>query len=83
MDIKDFEGLTKFKLIIPTIYVCSWLCMILGPTLFDVTYAKKCVFFLLYTDIKILMLFAIRRIVLVKSNKPCKKNTAPLYRGGV
>lgn len=34
MDIKDFEGLTKFKLIVPTIYVCSWLCMILGPVLF-------------------------------------------------
>ena len=78
MDIRDFEGLTKFKLIIPTIYVCSWLCMILGPTLFEVTYAKICVFFLIYTDIKILMLFAIMIIVLVKSNKAFKKITAPL-----
>jgi hypothetical protein len=34
MDIKDFQGLTKFKFIIPTLYVCAWISMILGPTLF-------------------------------------------------
>lgn len=38
MDIKDFEGITKYKIIVPTLYVCSWICMILGPLLFDVVY---------------------------------------------
>lgn len=73
MDIKDFEGLTKFKILIPTIYVCSWLCMVLGPTLFEKTYTRICVFFLIYTDLKILMLFSIMVVVLIKSRHAFKK----------
>ena len=34
MDIRDFEGLTKFKLIIPAVYIISWISMFMGPSLF-------------------------------------------------
>lgn len=31
MDSDDFEGVYKFKLIIPIIYVISWVLMLTGP----------------------------------------------------
>jgi len=34
MDINDFKGLRKFKIIIPTLYICGWICMIFGPVYF-------------------------------------------------
>ncbi len=77
MDIKDFEGTTKFKIIIPTLYICSWLCMILGPIFFDVTYERICVFFIFYTDIKILLFFVIMIIITVKSQKIFKRAQNP------
>lgn len=73
MDIKDFEGLTKYKIIIPTIYVLSWICMLLGPPLFDVTYERICIFFLFYVDVKVLVLFVTMIIVTIKSNRIFKR----------
>lgn len=80
MDIKDFEGITKYKVIVPTLYVCSWICMILGPLLFDVIYERICVFFILYTDIKMMLFFVIMIIVTIKSQKIFKRasNQMPL-----
>ena len=43
MDIADFQGIFKFKLIIPTLYVCSWIAVFLGPSLFPVVYQRYCI----------------------------------------
>lgn len=59
MDIKDFAGLTKYKMILPTLYVVSWVLMVFGPVFFEVIYYRYCLFFLIYIDIKLTMLFGI------------------------
>jgi hypothetical protein len=67
MDITDFEGLTKFKVIIPLIYIISWLCMIIAPFFFPVIYQKLTIALLIYLDFKIGWVFLTMVIVLIKS----------------
>lgn len=69
MDIRDFEGLTKFKLFIPLIYVISWVCMFVGPSFFPVIYQKITIALLSYVLYKILWVFVTMIIVLIKSWK--------------
>ena len=73
MDIKDFEGLTKFKVIIPSIYIFSWLTMLTGPVFFDYVYSRFCIFFLIYTNVKVLILITIMIIATVKSSRIFKR----------
>lgn len=73
MDIRDFQGLTKYKIIVPTIYVCSWLAMLFGPLFFDVLYQRICIFFLVYLDFKVMILFSIITIALVKNHLALKR----------
>lgn len=47
--------------------------MILGPSLFEKIYVRFCVFFIVYTDLKILMLLSIMVVVLVKSRRVFRK----------
>lgn len=80
MDIRDFQGLRKYKFIIPTIYVCSWIAMLIGPVFFDVIYQRICIFFLIYLDLKVISLFVIITIALVKNHfllKRAQKQTMP------
>jgi hypothetical protein len=65
MDLKDFEGLFIFKLILPLMYIISWLSMFLGPAFFPVVYQKLCFAVLVYTGIKLLMFGATSFVVLV------------------
>lgn len=73
MDINDFTGLTKFKVIVPSIYICSWLAMIFGPVFFDVLYQRICIFFIIYIDVKVCILFTIMIIASVKNYKALKR----------
>ena len=73
MDINDFKGLTKFKVIIPSIYIFSWLTMLTGPVFFDYVYSRFCIFFLIYTNVKVLILISIMLIATVKSSKIFKR----------
>lgn len=57
MDLRDFQGLTKYKLIIPILYVMSWIGMLLGPLLFRNVYDVACVLVIAYLDYKVLMIF--------------------------
>lgn len=57
MDLRDFQGLTKYKLIIPILYVMSWVGMLLGPLLFRNVYDVACVLVIAYLDYKVLMIF--------------------------
>ena len=67
MDIRDFEGLTKFKLIIPILYVISWVCMVVGPSFFPTIYQKICIGCFLYVLYKILWVLTTMLIVLFKT----------------
>lgn len=67
MDIRDFEGLTKFKTIIPAMYVISWVSMFLGPSFFPVIYQKFSIFCLLYILFKILIIVFVMIHICIKS----------------
>ena len=56
MDIKDFEGLTKFKLIIPGLYILSWVSMFLGPNIYPIEYQKYSLIMLLYLIIRFMIM---------------------------
>ena len=64
MDINDFKGLTGYKFIIPTIYICNWFMMIVGPVYFDVAYQYICLFFLFYSAVKVFIVTVIMIIVM-------------------
>jgi hypothetical protein len=52
MDPVDFEGIFKWKFLIPGMYVFSWILMIIGPLLFPFAYQIYCVIIILYSLIK-------------------------------
>lgn len=51
MNIKDFEGTFKYKLIMPSVYILSWISMIAGPLFFPLAYQTfivGCICYLAY-----------------------------------
>ena len=67
MEIRDFQGLFKFKLIIPILYIINWVCMFVGPSFFPVVYQRITIIFLAYILFKILMILVTIIIVLIRS----------------
>lgn len=59
MDIKDFKGLAKFKLLIPGIYILSWIGMIFGPSCFPYVYDKLMIISVIYGTMHILTFFVV------------------------
>lgn len=58
MDIRDFEGLTKYKLIVPGLFVINWILMFVGPSFFPVPYQHYCILALLYLLIRLILVSA-------------------------
>lgn len=73
MDTRDFEGLTKFKLILPALYILSWLAMLIGPSYFPNQYQYFIVFCLIYLLIKILQML-LTLIYIAKSSYSLTSN---------
>ena len=67
MDIKDFQGLLKYKLVAPMIYCLNWIFMVIGPIYFEEGYQKFCIFVLVYANLKVIMLFCFMVIIIYKS----------------
>jgi hypothetical protein len=67
MDLADFSNNYKYKLIIPFIYIASWVFMFLGPFIMPVLYQKICIGFIFYLTSKSFMLFLISIIAYFKS----------------
>jgi hypothetical protein len=65
MDIRDFEDIFKFKLVLPAMYIISWISMFLGPSLFPVVYQRICFIILIYMGIKLVMFGFINFVLLV------------------
>jgi hypothetical protein len=65
MDIRDFEDIFKFKLVLPAMYIISWISMFLGPSLFHVVYQRICFIILIYMGIKLVMFGFINFVLLV------------------
>lgn len=73
MNIEDFKGLTKFKVIIPLVYVLSWIAMFMGPIFFPVGYQQFTIGCLIFTIIKIATVFIGMIIVTIKSQSVFRK----------
>lgn len=56
MDIGDFEGNFKYKLIIPTIYVLNWILIFLGPSVIPVAYQWYSIFGWSFMIVKMLIM---------------------------
>jgi hypothetical protein len=67
MDISDFEGIYKYKLILPAMYIISWISMFLGPSLFPVVYQAICFAVLLWMGLR-LITFGFINFVLLDGN---------------
>lgn len=52
MEIKDFQGTYKWKLLIPSLYIISFLLAILGPFYFAYDYQIYCFVAVAYSLIK-------------------------------
>jgi hypothetical protein len=77
MDIADFHGLFKFKLLIPAIYVLSWIGVFLGPSLFPVIYQRYCMGLWLFLLGKMIYIFFNMTVILVRTYKTLKGYEAP------
>lgn len=67
MDITDFEGLFKYKLIIPILYIISWISMFAGPAFFPDIYQKIAIFLICYLDFKVITLAFVMMYINVKA----------------
>jgi hypothetical protein len=68
MDLEDFKYNYKYKIIIPAIYIISWVAMFLGPFTFQVLYQKICICLLIYLSFKSLIILLISVITYTKAN---------------
>ena len=66
MDIRDFEGLTKYKLFIPTLFVLTWVVLITGPIIFPDTYQVIDIIIASYMVAKVCMIFSTMIYINVK-----------------
>ena len=73
MDINDFKGLRKFKIIIPTLYICGWICMIFGPVYFPQAYQTFCLCMIGYGGLKMCVLISIMTVITIRTTKMFNK----------
>lgn len=52
MDHKDFNGIKKWKFLIPAFYLINWTLMIAGPLLFPFAYQIYCIIIIAYSTLK-------------------------------
>jgi hypothetical protein len=77
MDISDFHGIFGFKLIIPGLYVLSWIAMFLGPSLFPVVYQRYFIALWLFLLFKTVYITYNMIVVLYCTMKNLKGYKAP------
>ena len=68
MDIRDFEGLTKYKIIVPVVYIISWISLFLGPYFYPVPYQNFTIAILLLIIINVSQVFFGMIKILIQSS---------------
>jgi hypothetical protein len=69
MDIRDFEGLYKYKFVLPIMYIVSWIAMFLGPSVFPVVYQRICFGVLIYMGLRLLIFGFINFVLLIGNTR--------------
>lgn len=73
MDINDFKGNFKYKLIVPIVYIVSWISLFVGPSFFQVYYQRICIYILLHALARLTLNMVYSIIAYVKANKTLNK----------
>ena len=73
MDIADFLDNFKYKLIVPGVYVISWILMFVGPFFFQVQYQLLCIALLIWLCGRSLLMLTIGAIACYKANSVISK----------
>ena len=73
MDLEDFKYNYKYKIIIPAMYIISWVLMFVGPFYIQVLYQRICIIMLIYLTFKSFLIFLMSGIGLYKSRKVLKR----------
>jgi hypothetical protein len=69
MDMEDFRHNYKYKLLIPGIYIMTWVMMFAGPFILPVLYQKICIFLTLYLTAKSLILMTIAVLAFLSNSR--------------
>lgn len=70
---RDFKGILKWKLLVPFLFIASWICMILGPLFFSYGYQIFCLAVIGYSLIKTLGLGVSSAYALYRLKKTLNK----------
>ena len=73
MDLEDFKYNYKYKVIIPSIYIMSWIMMFMGPFIIQILYQKICILLLIYLTCKSCMILTISVITYCQSRRVIRK----------
>lgn len=55
MDLRDFEGLHKYKFIMPSLYIISWISLVFGPYYFPALNQLICLPFIIIASLKFML----------------------------
>ena len=75
MDIRDFDGMFKYKLVIPALFIISWISMFAGPAFFPALYQKIAIGIIIYLVFKVFTLAIIMIYINIKAYYIRKRRT--------
>ena len=74
MNLKDFKGIFKYKLIFPTLFVISWILMFVGPThVFQDEYQIICLIIVIKEGLRFTLFAIYAFIAWIKSRKALER----------
>lgn len=85
MDIKDFEGISYFRFLVPTVYVLTWLAMVVGPETASLLYRECAMALTIFITCKAFYQVVLNFILVMRGNavikragSQAKKNANPM-----
>ena len=73
MDLKDFEGISYFKFLVPIVYVLTWLAMVVGPETASVLYRECAITLTIFITAKAFYQVVLNFILVMKGRAVIKR----------
>lgn len=73
MDLKDFEGVYKWKFLVPSVYMINWAFIPIGTIFFPYAYQIMCMIVIVYSVLKTLGLCLGTLVSLIKFKSSLKQ----------
>lgn len=81
MDISDFEGNFKFKLLIPALYVLNWIFIFLGPSVVPIVYQWYSILGWTFMIVKMIYMNYNMAIILQRTYRTLRQDSEPSENG--